>query len=304
MKISQRITLLVVFLVIGMIVNTFTGLSQLKKVGNEFRQVAEGDMAITEIVTAVAQHQLEKAILFERLQRVAEEIAFETITPARKLHLFDHIEVTKRGFDYLSQKVGRLIIEGRNLISDLLQKDFPERKQSELLKVQQNLEAIEKAHISYDKSVAEMIERVKSEKLQISFEDLSTLRRDELRLSKAIKELLTQVQGFTRNSVSKAKEAENVAAEILIYTLMFTIMIGAIVAGYLIVSISRPLKRLVNAANAIGSGQLDIKVATSGNVEIDEVSTAFNTMTEQLSAAQTELEKKNQALASNLKLVE
>ncbi|MCA9403800.1 MAG: HAMP domain-containing protein [Candidatus Omnitrophica bacterium] len=304
MKISQRITLLVVFLVIGMIVNTFTGLSQLKKVGNEFRQVAEGDMAITEIVTAVAQHQLEKAILFERLQRVAEEIAFETITPARKLHLFDHIEVTKRGFDYLSQKVGRLIIEGRNLISDLLQKDFPERKRSELLKVQKNLEAIEKAHISYDNSVADMIERVKSEKLQISFEDLSTLRRDELRLSKAIKELLSQVQGFTRNSVSKAEEAENVAAEILIYTLMFTIMIGAIVAGYLIVSISRPLKRLVNAANAIGSGQLDVKVATSGNVEINEVSTAFNTMTEQLSAAQTELEKKNQALASNLKLVE
>ncbi len=304
MKISQRITLLVVFLVIGMIVNTFTGLSQMKNVGNEFRQVAEGDMAITEIVTAITQHQLEKAILFERLQRVAEEIAFETITPARRLHLFDHIEVTKRGFDYLSQKVGKLIIEGRKLLSELLEKDFPEKKKSELLKVSENLAAIEKAHINYDKSVADMIERVKSEKLQISFEDLSTLRREELRLSKAIKELLAQVQEFTRYSVVKAEEAENVAAEILVYTLLFTIMIGAIVAGYLIISISRPLKRLVTAANAIGNGDLTVKVEPSSNMEINEVSSAFNTMTGQLSAAKKELEEKNKALADNLNIVE
>lgn len=304
MKISQRITLLVVFLVIGMIVNTFTGLSQLKKVGSEFRQVAEGDVTITEIVTAVAQHQLEKAILFERLQRVAEEIAFETITPARKMHLFDHIEVTKRGFDYLSQKVGMLIIEGRDLLAELLKNDFSETKRKDLLNVQENLAAIEKAHITYDKSVAEMIEKVKSEKLQISFEDLSTLRREELRLSKAIKELLAQVQEFTGQSVGKAQEAENVAAEILIYTLLFTIMIGSIVAGYLIISISRPLKKLVKAANAIGGGNLTVKVEPSSNVEINEVSSAFNTMAEQLSAAQEELEQKNIALAKNLNIVE
>lgn len=304
MKISQRITLLVVFLVIGMIVNTFTGLSQMKNVGNEFRQVAEGDMAINEIITAVSQHQLEKAILFERLQRVAEEIAFETITPARKMHLFDHIEVTKRGFDYLSQKVGRLIIEGRELLDELLQKDFSEKKKNELLKVRENLAAIEKAHINYDKSVADMIERVKSEKLQISFEDLSTLRREELRLSKAIKELLAQVQEFTRDSLVKAEEAEHVAAEILLYTLLFTILIGTIVAGYLIMSISQPLKRLVNAAHAIGDGNLSVKVAPSSNVEINEVSSAFNAMTDELSAARTELEHKNKALADNLQIVE
>lgn len=304
MKISQRITLLVVFLVIGMIVNTFTGLSQLKKVGYEFRQVAEGDIAITEIVTAITQHQLEKAILFERLQRVAEEIAFESITPARRMHLFDHIEVTKRGFDYLSQKVGKLIIEGRDLLTELLAKDLPEKKTNELLKVKENLAAIEKAHISYDKSVSELIEEVKSEKLQISFEDLSVLRREELRLSKAIKELLAQVQQFTRHSVDKAEEAENVAAEILIYTLLFTILIGAIVAGYLIVSISRPLKRLVNVATAIGHGNLDIKVESSSNIEINELSSAFNTMTGQLSEAKQELEEKNDALAKNLDLVE
>jgi len=304
MKISQRITLLVIFLVIGMIVNTFTGLKQMKKVGNEFRQVAQGDMALSEIVTSISQHQLEKAILFERLQRVAEEIAFENVTESRKLHLYDHIEVTKNGFDHLSKKVAAKIIEGRKLLEDLLKMNFPRTKQEELVKVKENLAAIEKAHINYDQSVNTMINLVKSEKLQISFEDITNLRREEVRLSKAIGELLTQVQNFTRHSVLKAEEAEDVAAEILIYTLLFTILIGTIVAIYLIISISGPLKNLVNAAGEIGKGNLSVQVDPSTNIEINEVSNAFNSMAGQLSKAKLELEEKNKALAKNLAIVE
>lgn len=304
MRISQRITLLVIFLVIGMIVNTFTSLKQMKKVGNEFRQVAQGDMALSEVVTSISQHQLEKAILFERLQRVAEEIAFENVTESRKLHLYDHIEVTKNGFDHLSKKVAVKIIEGRKLLEDLLKMNFSSKKQEELLKVKENLASIEKAHINYDQSVNAMIELVKSEKLQISFEDITNLRREEVRLSRAIGELLTQVQVFTRNSVLNAEEAEDVAAEILIYTLLFTILIGTIVAIYLIISISGPLKNLVNAAGEIGKGNLAVQVAQSSNIEINEVSNAFNTMAGQLSKAKLELEEKNKALAKNLSIVE
>lgn len=304
MKISQRITLLVVFLVIGMIVNTFTGLKQMKKVGNEFRQVAQGDMALSEIVTAISQHQLEKAILFERLQRVAEEIAFENVAESRKLHLYDHIEVTKNGFDHLSGKVAAKIIEGRRLLDDLLHRNFSEEKQRELTRVKENLSAIEKAHINYDQSVNRMIGLVKSEKLQISFEDITNLRREEVRLSKAIGELLAQVQTSTRQSVLKAQEAENVAAEILIYTLLFTILIGTIVAIYLIISISRPLKNLVNAAGEIGQGNLRVQVEQSSNIEINELANAFNRMAAQLAQAQAELEEKNKALAKNLTLLE
>lgn len=304
MKISQRITLLVIFLVIGMIVNTFTGLKQMKKVGNEFRQVAQGDIALSEIVTSISQHQLEKAILFERLQRVAEEIAFESVTESRRMHLYDHVEVTKKGFDHLSGKVAVKIIEGRKLLEDLLTMNFSGKKREELTKVKENLTAIEKAHISYDQSVNSMIELIKSQKLQISFEDITNLRREEVRLSKAIGELLTQVQKFTRDSVIKAEEAENVAAEILIYTLLFTILIGTIVAIYLIISISAPLRTLVKAAGEIGKGNLAVQVGQSSNIEINDLSNAFNSMAGQLSKAKIELEEKNQALAKNLTLVE
>lgn len=304
MRISQRITLLVIFLVIGMIVNTFTGLKQMRKVGNEFRQVSQGDMTLSEVVTSISQHQLEKAILFERLQRVAEEIAFENVTESRKLHLYDHIEVTKNGFDHLSKKVAVKIIEGRKLLEDLLKMNFSGKKLEELVKVKENLAAIEKAHINYDQSVNAMIDLVKSEKLQISFEDITNLRREEVRLSRAIGELLTQVQIFTRNSVLKAEEAEDVASEILIYTLLFTILIGTIVAIYLIFSISGPLKNLVNAAGEIGKGNLSVQVDPSTNIEINEVSNAFNTMAGQLSKAKLELEEKNKALAKNLMIVE
>ena len=304
MKISNKITLLVIFLLMAMGANTFIGLTQLKKVGNEFRRVAQGYIALTEIVTSIAHDQLEKAVLFERLQRVAEEIAFENVNASRKIHLFDHIGITKRGFDHLSGKVAKEIIEGRKLIDELLKQELSQIKNDEIQNIKSHLANIETAHINYDKSVNRMIELVKSEKLEISLEDISNLRREDARLSKGIQALLSMVQHFTRNSLQTAARAENVAQKILWNSLMFSIFIGSVVAVYLIKSISRPLKKLVKAAIEIGKGDLAVKVDSSDNLEINELSHAFNTMTTQLADAKIQLEEKNKALSENLDLVE
>ncbi len=296
--------MLVIFLLLAMGINTFIGLQQLKKVSVEFRRVAQRYIALTEVVTSISHDQLEKAVLFERLQRVAEEMAFENVNASRKIHLLDHIEITKKGFDHLSGKVAEKIIEGRLLIDLLLSEANTVLKADEIQVIKNNLSSIERAHINYDKSVNTMIDLIKSEKLEISFEDIGNLRREDKRLSKAIQELLTLVQKFTRSSLKTAAQAESVAGKILWNSLIFSVLIGILVAFYLIKSISRPLKRLVNASQKIGEGDLSVKVESSDNFEINELSHAFNTMTDQLSEAKVQLEEKNKALIKNLNIVE
>ena len=89
MKIANKISSLVIFLLMGIALNAYIGLNQLFRVGHELEEVANRDVALTEIMTAISQHQLERSILLERLLRVAEEMAFEEVSEARRQHLFD-----------------------------------------------------------------------------------------------------------------------------------------------------------------------------------------------------------------------
>jgi hypothetical protein len=46
--------------------------------------VARKDILLTEVATKVHQHQLEKAVLLERVLRIAEELAYEDMKSSRK----------------------------------------------------------------------------------------------------------------------------------------------------------------------------------------------------------------------------
>ena len=60
------------------------------------------------------------------------------------------------------------------------------------------------------------------------------------------------------------------------------VFIGVIVSGIVTARVSRPIRRLAQAASEIGQGNWDARVETSGKDEIGKLAVAFNQMTEEL----------------------
>jgi len=86
--------------------------------------------------------------------------------------------------------------------------------------------------------------------------------------------------------------------------LVGSILGSSIIAILIILSISRPLKRLEDAARRIGDGNFDIEVNVKAKDEIGNVGEAFNTMTKKLFEYKQAIESKNDQLAKNLKITE
>lgn len=302
MKLVNKISLLTLFLLTVFGINSFIGLRQIFKVGTELRNVTNRDIALTAIITSITHWQLEKAVFFERAVRISEEIAFEEISPAREKHLFDYAKLTKKGFDKLAQLGALKIIEGkRNIQEGIKSSKFLDVKEG-LKHASDVLSEIEKAHIYYDSLVGEIFTLINAGSYQLSFEDIKKIRKGQNDLAVELKALLKEVQGFTGNSLSKAKHSEQIARKILWLSLFVSVFISSIFAFSIIRSISHPLKRLVKATHQIGVGDFVVCLDESSKDEIGEVSAAFNAMAGELLEFKKKLEDKNQMLAKNLEI--
>ena len=302
MSIANKIAFLVSLLLMGMAINNMAGLHQLSKVKAELQRVTQQDILLTEAITMLNQRQLKKAILFERLLRIAEELAFEDVVKARQIHLIDHLNVTQKGFNKLAQEGAHAIMDARKILKNAIAYPSDFMPLQELQRASDRLKSIEEAHIRYDKNVYTITENVKKKSKEISFQELTRLRKEEKRLTRETEDLLQQVQAFTHLSVRASEEAQDLARRILLFSLYASIFLGVVIAFWIIRGIANPLSVLVGATKKIGKGDLNVRIKKRNNDEIGQLSEAFNLMAEQLSEAKTELEQKNLALSESLEL--
>ena len=60
------------------------------------------------------------------------------------------------------------------------------------------------------------------------------------------------------------------------------VFIGVIISGIVTARVSRPIRKLAQAAGEVGHGNWDVRVETSGKDEVGKLAVAFNQMTEEL----------------------
>jgi signal transduction histidine kinase len=108
----------------------------------------------------------------------------------------------------------------------------------------------------------------------IDFDDPYGERVATITVSVSQQELLKQKHQILTNSFY-----------LLAGSLLLCLLIGWLISH----SISRPLKRLTEAAEQMSSGNFDVRVEDSANGEIGRLVDAFNTMTEQLDANRRKL---------------
>lgn len=304
MKISNKISVFILFLLTILGCNTIIGLSQLSKIGFELRNVVKRDMALADVVTSINNLQHKKAILFERVLRIAEEIAFEDISSVRKSYLLEHISLLKEGFEKIGDQAATNIIDARVMIESELAKTATPLKKVELDKARIIINNIEEAHINYDAVIVKIFGMIEKTEYQLSFEDIDEIKRNEKRLALKLESMFEEIREFSKRSLAIANQEEKVARKVLWVSFVLSIVISSIIAYALIRSISRPLKKLVRAAKEVGKGKFEVDIDYIANDEIGEVSTAFVTMGGKLAEFTDKLEEKRIMLLENLEITE
>lgn len=300
MKIADKISLFITFLLGILVINTVIGLSRLALIGRELKTVTEQDVPLIRMASLIRQNQLGKMILFERLARIVEELNFEEVSPARKQHLLDHVNIIRRGFYDLAQKGAREIIKSRE-IPDRFSPGAAES--SAAIQVKGIVHQIEQAHIQYDAMMEKIFVQLQHDGGDLSIPALNRVQAKERALSKELERLIVLIEQFIQSSLFQAAYHEKKAEWVLWMSVLFTVLLSLAVAVLLGRGITRPLRALASAARQIGEGRFFVRLEGHKRDEFGEVSGAFNTMSEKLAEARLELEKKNQDLADNLLLV-
>jgi signal transduction histidine kinase len=302
MKISSKIMSLIVILLAVLAINGLISFRLLKGVGQELQTVVKKDLVLMETSTSVTKHQLQKAIIFERLRRIAEELAYQTVTPARKEHLLFFAKLAENDFDALAKEGALNIVNGKLLVDESIRYARNIKTREDLERVAAVLKEIEKAHIHYDAMAGDAFNAVKEGRYEISPEDINQIHTDERKLSNELEKLLNEVQSFTQKSMANAKDYEKTTELVLWTIFLLSLLIGLGLAVSIIQSINRPLGSLLKATHEIGGGNLSVKLDETSRDELGELSREFNRMSGQLSEARAKLEEQSQVLRYNLDL--
>ncbi len=302
MKIATKIMVLISFFLLILAINGIISISLLKGVGGELHTVVNKDVVLMQSATMVAKQQQQKAIIFERLRRITEELAYQQVTPARKEHLLFHIKLAKKDFDVLSKEGALNIVNAKNMV-DQSGKFMPGTKARQDLDALTNvLKEIEKAHIHYDAMAEDVFRKIDSAQYEISPEDINQIQTDERKLATELQKLLDKIQIFTQASVANAKKYETTTQYVLWAMFLSSLLAGLALAFSIIRGINEPLSHLLKATHQIGSGNFSVKLDETSKDELGELSREFNRMSGQLVDARAKLEQQSKALQYNLDL--
>ncbi len=296
MKISNKIIVLIIFLLGVLAVNTWFGLRQMGKIRGEFSATAKYDAALLEAVSSMHQIQLQKDVLLQKLISIAEELGFEKVNFARSSYLQDELKNIREALENYSrlgeQEAGRARKAAEAELT--LNPEVSERKK--ITAMIEGLDHWESARKEYDVSIEHLLLAVQAGGFQLSLTDLQNFQLQENKLSKGVEEFLKNVQEFARASIAKTGQWEDTAHRMMLVVLLGSMVLALLLAFWIVRSIVRPLHDLSQAAQQIGEGDFNVHIEIATKDELAELANAFNVMGRQLEEFKKKLEQQNQEL--------
>ncbi|WP_425086637.1 methyl-accepting chemotaxis protein [Stappia sp.] len=265
--VSAKILALVGFLGIMMLSIAGIGLMQMQQIGVELEEIATETVPLTTNVSKVSLHQLEQAILLERLLRVGN------VGSAGQTDSFDSLTDT---LFRLAALVDEEILAAEKIAEKGIAIAQTEEQRAKYANVLDQLKTIEQEHKIYDDHIHTVVDHIKAGDLNSATRLAAEVEAEQARLNGELERLTTELNRFVTTSVETAKAHEETA-----FLLMAVISGSAIVTGVVfslllaILGISRPLRAVVNALNRLAQNDTSIELDTRAGGEIGELATAF-----------------------------
>ncbi|NVK34731.1 MAG: HAMP domain-containing protein [Rhodobacteraceae bacterium] len=271
-SISTKVFGLVALLSIATLLVLFISMFQMNKIGVELVSIAERDIPLTEAVSKVTEHQLEQAILLEKMLRYGNVEAGATT---------DQLHAVEEEFEGLAKRVETEIHEAKAFVDRLVSVAINEHELEEFQHVQEKLAIIEEEHLAFDRHVIEVIGLINSGDIIAAQELADVIEVEKEKLDKELASLRDELGQFTLNAAKTAEEHEHAAIWQMSIVSVVSMLIGIAVSIFLSqTQICRPLRQVTHALQLLAKDDTDAELTVKSHDEIGQLAVAFETFRE------------------------
>ncbi|UEM03230.1 methyl-accepting chemotaxis protein [Skermanella rosea] len=254
LKIGSRIYVLTAMSLAFLCLVAAISFTSMVRIGHELTQVADRSMPISALLRQITTHQLEQAVLFERMLREGE------------------ISVAENRLDQVAAEFGRLSRQMDEEIVRLERMVGEARAASDgtdMGDLEEQVRQIEERHARYEKGAEAILQRIRESGTRTVPTTVTALMRlaedlekEQEALDHAIIDLMENVSASTDKAVRRARDDE-ARATMLIASLSGIILILAGALSILIArSITKPVGKLTNAMKDLAGGNLETEIVT------------------------------------------
>lgn len=264
-------------LVGALAVSVIYALHSMNRIGVELVAIAEQDIPLTKIITNITTHQLEQALVFERVLRFATTMQKDTSVEKP-------FKQAVEKFLAHSHKVDEAIKAGEALVQKSMAQTHSDEDKKEFKHVYKILQRIEKEHGEYADHAGQVFVLASEAKMEAAFELANKVEREQHGVIHELETLLAEIEKFTAAAAKKAEYDEQTAFVLLIIIAGVAAMLGTIIALLIIRGITYGLSRAVTTAERIASGDLTEQVHSTRGDEIGVLLSALGMMRDKLHA--------------------
>ncbi|SDU27400.1 methyl-accepting chemotaxis protein [Stappia sp. ES.058] len=265
--VSAKILGLVGFLSIMMVVIAIVGLTQMQGIGKELEEIADETVPLTTNVSKVSMHQLEQALLVEKVLRVGKVDAGSSV---------GELDTLTKDLVALASKVDTEILQAEEIARKGIDVASTDDQRAKYADVLGQLKTIETEHKAYDDHIQTIINHIRNGDITTAEELAVALESEQERLNTELVSLTEQLNRFVSTSTATAKDHEQHG--IVVMGVVATIAIVAGVGLAMLIAlfgISRPLRAVVAALNRLAQNDTSVELGIRAGGEIGELATAF-----------------------------
>ena len=246
-------------------------------IGEEIQSVVDKDIPLTEMTTQVTEHQLEQAIILERMVRLGE------VMSASKKAAEGYHEL-KAEFLALTAKIEEEVLAAEDLLAKIVEKETNEEDKKEFQRMFDMFKVAEEEHKVYEHEAELVMAALEGGKVAEAHHELELLTEEEEKLIHQLEEILAAAGAHTRKATEKALADEKAALSMMVMLSIAGVIIGLVASFFSARSITKPLNEMLVAARDLkdGEGDMTQRLPDFGNNELGHLAHAFNGFIEKI----------------------
>ncbi len=290
-SIKAKLTTLNIALILALISCIAFALSTMHSIGEELTRITEDDLPLIAVETKITINQLEQAISFERALRYAEKLGIEEGAETQ-------FKMMVERFKNLTRLIEEDVLKGIKIAEHGFAVAPTNAEQQEFTYFGKALKGIGKEHGEYAYLVEQTFTLMTQGDTQSALLNAEKVAQKEAKINNELKALLERINILIQNATQQAERDEQSAFSTLVIVTAAVAIFALLISSLIIRAISNGLRKAIDTATVIASGDLTQEVNITHYDEIGDLEKALKQMRDNLYNMASEMNSSSHELSS------
>ncbi|KYN90950.1 chemotaxis protein [Vibrio cidicii] len=292
LTITQKMSSLVGALLSLIILVSAFAVTKMEKVALEIDSIANNNIPLTKVVTDLTVHQLESAVMLEKLLR-SSQIPIKSVVNEQATYIEKLRQETESANADLAQAIQRLKLAANQDVAPEMQRYLSE--------LSHDFQVLQQEQGSFQQQLDRFLKDaalgVNSSELTDKAADLDAL---ETKLNSLTEAIAIKIKDATEKSVNLTLEEEQEAIHGMMLVSVFGLVVGSVLGLLMSKQIVRSVAYARNLAYKIAHGDLTQRAQVDSKDEIGQLLTHMNSMAQALESMVGEVMDRANTIASTV----